>query len=323
MSDVTAAASQIKKEFRELLTPLSESLQRIKTLRHSVDTVFTFLHDGCSDDGSDVTTLHHQNFLEHLRNALHSVMKNFDDLEATVNKYPCKAIPTDKVPIMGNMSQVHRDPNEETQSLLHDYHHSLRAYYRTQDFARCAEQLFNNNGRKRTSYPHAHPNAKRSRQGSKVHCPTAEISQQVFSSIMRSYSELKSTLKLLYGNTRVLQIMVGRVMFAHIVLRGLVIERVFVRGLDEEDLHDGIDLVSKSQYQTMQLITDHASASALFYSYSRTHDESLRVFIAWLRSYRNLFNEPCRRCKRHLLRGIPPTWRDFHTLLPYHFDCRH
>lgn len=67
------------------------------------------------------------------------------------------------------------------------------------------------------------------------------MSQQVFSSIMRNYSELKSTLKLLYGNTRVLQIMVGRVMFAHIVLRGFQIERVFVRGLDEEDSLDGMN----------------------------------------------------------------------------------
>lgn len=131
MTDVTVAASQIKKEFRELLSPLSESLQRIKTLRHSVDSVFTFLHDGCSDDGSDVNTLHHQNFLQHLRNALHSVMKNFDDLEETVNKYPCQSIPN-KVNIMGNLSQVYRDSSGENVALLHDYHHSFRAYSRTQ-----------------------------------------------------------------------------------------------------------------------------------------------------------------------------------------------
>jgi len=78
MTDASAmAVSQIKKELRELISPLGESLQRIKTLRHSVDSVFTFLHDGCSDDGSDVTTLHHQNFLQHLRNALHTVMTPF------------------------------------------------------------------------------------------------------------------------------------------------------------------------------------------------------------------------------------------------------
>jgi hypothetical protein len=63
--------------------------------------------------------------------------------------------------------------------------------------------------------------------------------QQVISSIMRNYTELKAILKVLYGNTRLLNIMVGRVMFVHIVLRGFQIERVFVRGLDEEDSVDG------------------------------------------------------------------------------------
>ena len=75
-------------------------------------------------------------------------MKNFDDLEETVNKYPCQKIPNkvelpskgpQKEPpnylcfnIMGNLSQVNRDPNPENQVLLHDYHHSFRAYSRTQ-----------------------------------------------------------------------------------------------------------------------------------------------------------------------------------------------
>ena len=107
------------------------------------------------------------------------------------------------------------------------------------DFSRCAEGIFSANSRKRTSYPHANPTQKPKRPNTRIHCPTPEIAQQVFATIMRSYSELKSTLKLLYGNTRVLQVMVRRVMFAHIVLRGLQVERVLIRGLDEEDALDG------------------------------------------------------------------------------------
>ena len=40
-------------------------------------------------------------------------------------------------------------------------------------------------------------------------------------------------------------------MFVHIILRGLNIERVFVRGLDEEDQMNGLDLFTESQYKGM------------------------------------------------------------------------
>ena len=48
-----------------------------------------------------------------------------------------------------------------------------------------------------------------------------------------------------------------------------------------------------------------------------------RYVIFYSRSYRNLFTSSCKRCNRHLQKGLPPTWRDFHNYTPYHFDCRH
>ena len=76
-------------------------------------------------------------------------------------------------------------------------------------------------------------------------------------------------------------------MFVHIILRGLNIERVFVRGLDEEDQMNGLDLFTESQYKVMRMVTDHATAASLHYFHSNIHhnnfDTVLRTFLHWLR----------------------------------------
>ena len=83
------------------------------------------------------------------------------------------------------------------------------------------------------------------------------------------------------------KVVVGKVMFVHIILRGLNIERVFVRGLDEEDGMDGLDLFTQSQYAVMRMVTSHATAASLYYFHSNTYhnqpDTVLRMFLAWLR----------------------------------------
>lgn len=83
------------------------------------------------------------------------------------------------------------------------------------------------------------------------------------------------------------KVVVGKVMFVHIILRGLNIERVFVRGLDEEDGMDGLDLFTESQYAVMRMVTQHTTAASLYYYHSNTYqnnpDTVLRMFLAWLR----------------------------------------
>ena len=92
-----------------------------------------------------------------------------------------------------------------------------------------------------------------------------------------------------YDAETTVQVVVGRVMFVHIVLRGLNIERVFVRGLDEEDQLVGLDLFTESQYQVMRMVTDHATAASLHYFHSNIFGQSssfdtvLRTFLHWLR----------------------------------------
>ena len=87
---------------------------------------FDPLKDGKTEDNN---LDNQQKFLHSLQNALQEVMKNFDDLEGSVKKYPVKTLPN-KVNALGNLSTLHRDQDEDSVALLNDYNHSLRSYNR-------------------------------------------------------------------------------------------------------------------------------------------------------------------------------------------------
>ncbi|RNA14792.1 mediator of RNA polymerase II transcription subunit 27 [Brachionus plicatilis] len=48
----------------------------------------------------------------------------------------------------------------------------------------------------------------------------------------------------------------------------------------------------------------------------------LKNLMKWVKNFKDLFNAKCTRCEKHLLNGLPPTWRDLKTYQPYHDECR-
>lgn len=116
----------------------------------------------------------------------------------------------------------------------------------------------------------------------------------------------------------------SRVMKAAIILRGLVIELVTVKGFSET-LESVDDHWVESRYAVFRKIQEHASCAMLHF-YSPTFAElASRSFITWLGSYSNIFSEPCKKCGKFisLLSNLPPTYRDFRSLEPFHEECRH
>lgn len=316
--------SAVRLELTKSLNVLKESLKQVQSLRCTVDQVFRFLNVGYSDDGSDDAQLHQQNFLQQLQNSLTTVNREFDDFKKTCESLP-SSLPTN-IPHLGNLAQLALDPSQDKVALFQQLQRSQKWWDRVQDHIYFNQLLLNRNNLKRSSYPHSHPQNKIQRPPNKGHHMQSDFINMVFQNILKLYGDLKFQPVNLYGNSRVLQVVVGKVMFVHIILRGLNIERVFVRGLDEEDGMDGLDLFTESQYSVMRMVTAHATAASLYYYHSNTYqnnpDTVIRMFLAWLRSYKTLFSDSCKRCGKYLNEGLPPTWRDYRNLAAYHYNCK-
>uniref|UniRef100_H2Y928 Uncharacterized protein n=1 Tax=Ciona savignyi TaxID=51511 RepID=H2Y928_CIOSA len=110
------------------------------------------------------------------------------------------------------------------------------------------------------------------------------------------------------------------------VLRNLLLEKILVKGLDEDLYFENgtIDLFTESQYECMRRISEHVMSAVLQYSsYSTPQPElSLKYMLLWLQSYKNLFTDPCNVCGKHLDGGLPPVWRDFRNPVACHDNCR-
>ena len=154
--------------------------------------------------------------------------------------------------------------------------------------------------------------------------------------------------------SRVLELFINSTIKAYILLRGFLLEAVTIRGLDDDEMvqyseHDkqpfiGENFNKKSKSQVYREISDNACAALLHWttmkqnymginamanSRETSHNNmiSLKLFVLWLNSYRNLFTEKgkCRYCDRIFNdEGQVPTWREYnlHNPSAYHMACR-
>ena len=109
------------------------------------------------------------------------------------------------------------------------------------------------------------------------------------------------------------------------------------------------DVWTESRYQVFRRITDNSNAAMLNFHVSSTTigfssdclnisvenmttyltfqsptypEVGAKSFFTYLHSFVNLFTEKCRSCGYHLHNNMPPTWREFKSLDPYHEGCR-
>merc|ERR1712004_101501 len=136
------------------------------------------------------------------------------------------------------------------------------------------------------------------------------------------------SINLATSNNRVLQIEIFNTRHVFIVLRGFVLESITARGMDEHVFNQNgdIDPFTSSKHIVFRSVTNAATSAIQYYMYAintGSIDTTLKTMLAWLRSYKNLFTEKCKKCFQLLdSECMVPTWRDTKNLSAYHESCR-
>ncbi|KAH9518353.1 Mediator of RNA polymerase II transcription subunit 27-A [Bulinus truncatus] len=331
-----------------------QSIHLIQKLRHDVGQVFKDLSDGISEyveeppekdehdvssnkdaskdkttsqDQKDSSSAGHEKSDEHhekhrailktLKRSLEIISHDFSDLEKTgANIGP--------VQMFSNIDNLSLDPvdkNTVTHSQL------LQSYKWTNKMHELADQavtILSQNTLKRTQSP-KFTNVKKFKGNtlSAWVIPTASV-DTCLSSLNQDHPGSIFTWSRPLGVCTVLQIELGKTLRAVVVLRGLAIEWVKVKGFDETfKTDDGqIDIWSSSRYQVFQKITHHAEAASLHFYAPGKPELAIKSFVMWLHGFSNLFSAPCQKCGKYLQNNMPPTWRDYRNRKPFHDVCR-
>lgn len=129
------------------------------------------------------------------------------------------------------------------------------------------------------------------------------------------------------GGAHVLKVLVPKTFKATIVLRMTEIDQVIIRGIQESSLLEKEDSQSPSCHAVFRKITDYATSVVLHYYSATDPTAQVRGFLRWLNSFQALFSIKCVGCGHHLREEadsvlLPPCWRTYEDLSPYHYQCR-
>uniref|UniRef100_A0A182MLT5 Uncharacterized protein n=2 Tax=Myzomyia TaxID=59140 RepID=A0A182MLT5_9DIPT len=292
------------------LEPINSALSQLRVLRSSVGQVFETLGTGVRADHGEEGK--EQKFLQELQELLNSVNANLKDFESCINDLTPSQTPLN----LANSAYLSLETNLERQALYPHLVQSYKWHDKLHEYSTFASTLLQQNSLKRSYYT----NTKRRRSLPSSHLATPQMVENLIGSI--HYNNMNLKIARPFMTNAILHITIARVLRAAVILKGLLIEWVTVKGY-EESLLDGVDEQwTESRHQVFRKVQDHAH-SAMLHFFSPTLPElAIRSFITWFRSYVTLFADPCKKCGKHLHNTLPPTWRDLRTLEPFHEECK-
>lgn len=292
------------------LEPINNALSQLQVLRSSVGQVFETLGNGVRAEYGEEDK--EQKFLQELSELLNTVNSNLREFETSVNDLT----PPQATFCLSNTSYLSLETNLERQGLYSLVVQSYKWHDKMHEYSTFASTLLQQNSLKRSYYT----NTKRRRSLPSSHLATPQTVDNLINGI--HYNNMSLKIVRPFMANAILHITIARVLRAAVILKGLLIEWVTVKGFDES-LLDGIDEHwTESRHQVFRKVQDHAH-SAMLHFFSPTLPElAIRSFITWFRSYVTLFADPCKKCGKHLHNTLPPTWRDLRTLEPFHEECK-
>jgi len=122
----------------------------------------------------------------------------------------------------------------------------------------------------------------------------------------------------------VVEVRLDKILKAVLIFKGLMIEWVVVKGWKEDLVKpDGqVDIWGESRFHVFQRITENANAAMLNFQSPVYPHLAVKSFMTYLHSFKTIFSDKCKQCGNHLQNNLPPTWREYRTLEPFHEDCR-
>ncbi|XP_074599946.1 mediator complex subunit 27 [Brevipalpus obovatus] len=321
----------------ENLKAIGAAMKAVKLLRSTMNDLFKCLVDGPGyKSTSDSNESADKQFLSDVQQLINSVNTRIRELETSSNLMS-HGMSTATNLSLGNTAHLGQDPAYDRTTLYSSLISSYRWNDKMQEYATNAHQLLSQNLLKRSQHA-PNPMAPRPRgPGTPIthrplighNIPDAQIdgflqALQRPDYIQRTFADLQIEVMRPFGAPAILKVTCERVLRAIILLRGVVIEWVLIKGLSEnfEDEDGKLDIWSESRYEVFRKITDHANSAMLYFVAPFHVDLGIRSFLSWLNSYKSLFSSPCRKCDNRLQNSMPPTWRDFRSLESYHDTCR-
>jgi len=297
------------------MADLSASLEELRQLSNQV-----FLTGG-RGLAADKDSSKDHSWLSDLQGQLGSVNSTVQEIETAASTFNAHT----NVLMVGN---VDTDPQLDSFNLYSELAKNHRWIDKVHEYAVGASAFLSQNGLKRSYCSSLQSKSRRKpvTTNQPVHTAQPEYLTKKIAEINIMFKDMKVTVSRPGGSSlnAVVEVHLDRILKAVVIFKGLMIEWVVIKGWKEDLLKpDGqVDIWGESRYQVFQRITENANAAMLNFQSAIYPDYAIRSFMTYLHSFCSLFSDKCKQCGCHLQNNLPPTWREFRTLEPFHEDCR-
>ncbi|KAL4228021.1 Mediator of RNA polymerase II transcription subunit 27 [Mactra antiquata] len=292
---------------------LIQAIRCTQKLRASVANVFQSLADGCPVEKDNAVAA-----IGAFQESLLVVYNDFSDVE----KVSSSLQPLSSV--TPNSIYLSIDPAIDKLPVYQQIIQSYKWSNKVSDLAGYAASVMEPHAKSKRTTQYSSAQAKKVKRISPTgHAVAPTAVEACIARLTQKVPDISMKITHPLGSHAVLQLTLGRILKAQLALRGLIIERVNVRGLTETNLDESqMELWSRSKYDVFQKVTESATAAVLHFYFPHNAEMSLYTFLHWFQKFRTLFSAPCQKCGKHYLNGLPPTWRDLRSTEPYHDVCR-
>ena len=238
------------------------------------------------------------NQLADLQTLLSAVNSRFRELETACTLLtPLNSNPSNIS--LGNSSLLGQDPYYDKTNLYSDMISSYRWSDKMIEYSSFAATLLQQNSLKRALIPSIYLKGRQQRRPANGHNISTQQIDLFIAQLQRVFHEITIEVVRPFGSPTVLKVTIPRVLKAVILLRGLLIEWVVVKGFDEtfDDPNNDnsylkrirassaiaeperLDIWSESKYEVFRKVSEHANAAMLHF-YSPTHcDVAIKTYL--------------------------------------------